>query len=122
MQNAVGSANTLVGIAINDDAVTGQTSAGGYLESNDVKVVYVGLGGSSQPGIISMPWSTYKAFGPSPLANSNIQGTATTDPVLQQQFNIFAQAVDGTSSIALDVLATLEYTVLWYELKDLVTS
>jgi len=121
-QNASGAANTVFGVAINDDTSTTPTSIGQYGEATDVKMVYLGLGQSSGPGVVTMNWNAVKAFGPNPMANTSLLGTPTADPSEQQIFDLFVQAVDQTSSVAVNYLIYIEYYATWFELKDLITS
>lgn len=77
--------------------------------------------GSNNTYVLTKNWSAKKTFGGSILGNDDLQGNATSNPVEQTYFSI---SLGGTSAVDVvcTVDVTIEYTVIWDELKDLASS
>lgn len=106
-----------VGCFINDDQTLTTTSFPAAIEQSIGKYKYVTYNNSS-PSSFSLNWSAKKVFGGSILANTELQGTATTNPLEQQFFTVWAQSLDGTTSISFWVEIVITYITIWKELID----
>lgn len=112
--------STIVGIAKNDDpTVTPATSANLCELSDTVHAVLRGsLYGQKQ---LTQSFSAKGTFGGSVLANDDLQGSASADPLEQTFYTIFVQNPLLESS-TVEVHIVIEYTAVWDELKDLASS
>lgn len=70
----------------------------------------------TDPVILTSEWSARKFFGGDPLANDDLQGTATTDPVEQSIFMLNLQSIGGVSQTYY-VNFEVWYYAIWDELK-----
>lgn len=77
---------------------------------------------NSRPLMLELKWSAQQYFGKSVLANDELQGTATTNPVEQSYFAFGALCTDGVSPLNLRLEVNIEYTAIWKELRDVGTS
>lgn len=108
-----------IGVAQNDDTITGPTSFVAYEESAKVKVVYF----TPEAGLPSRTSMTYSLADTFPFDSSRgLWGAVGVDPTEETIFNVFLQSVDQTSTAAAFIVAKLTYTAVWFELKDLVGS
>lgn len=114
-------ASFVAGLYIDDDttitptniyAVAEQTSA------NYAHVVPLTAGGSTT---LTKSWSATEAFGAGPLANDNLQGSSTANPAEQQHYTLFVQDASGSVAVC-RALVTVEYEVIWDELKNIASS
>lgn len=78
------------------------------------------MSGGSNPMVTfsSQKWNAYDNFGPSPLANSRLIGTATANPTEQQFYSLQLRANDNVTSVGVYVLFEIEYIAVWTELKE----
>lgn len=114
--SAVSGASTF-GLYINDDNSNVSTVAA-CCEQNSA-VFATALANSNNQAIVTKKWNVEDAFGETnPLANTNLQGTASADPTEQQTFAVFfAPYAANTTTCQIEVY--IEYTAVWFELKDL---
>lgn len=110
-----------LGVYINDDATVTPTDFTGRAEHTDSVYKTVGTSGSEETVIVKR-WSAAKNFGPNPLSDPNLQGTAAANPTEIQNFTMFLTPLDGATSCTIDYLVTIEYDACWQELKDIAPS
>jgi len=68
------------------------------------------------PIVFYKDWSARSTFGGDPLANDNLQGTSSSDPVEQSTFALQSD-VPSLASITLSVTVEIIYYAIWDELK-----
>jgi len=115
-----GSSYANFGILINDDATVTPGSLAALAEQSSAKTGILTLV-VSDPQTLTSYWSAVKAFGPNPLANDNLQGSASADPAEQQVWTIWVGNTTATT-VNIAILVEIEYTAVWDELKDLDSS
>jgi len=67
-------------------------------------------------------YSAKQNFGPGAISDPNLQGTAAVNPNEVMAFSISAQAIDLVSTYGTYCFVTIEYDVVWQELKDIGAS
>jgi hypothetical protein len=112
---------TAFGIAINDDTTTTATTFVQYEESSNVKVNYLTFNDSAVRRL-TLKYSPSRQFIGDAKDNRGLWGGIASDPGEETIFNVFLQAVDQVSNSATFCVATVTYTALWFELKDLTSS
>lgn len=71
----------------------------------------------------TLKYSAKKTFGGSVLANALLRGQVGNDPSEESYYFFIIQAYGGdTSTVSYYISVTIEYTAVWFELKDLVES
>ena len=70
---------------------------------------------------MSRSWSAKKFFGGSVLANTNLQGTVSTNPAEQSYYDVGLQSTRG-NTVAVAIRVNIEYTAVWRELKEVAQS
>lgn len=114
-----GTAASIVGVYINDDTTATSATAFAAAEQSSGKVKYIALSSPSGPQqVMRSYWDGVKTFGPSLLANDNMQGSGSADPVEQSLWTVFIQAADSSSTVTATFLAEIEYTAVWKEIID----
>lgn len=109
-----------VGAFINDDTtVTGTIDS---LRENSSVQNRIHQGNTTRPTIFRLKWSAKKTFGGSILGNDDLQGTASSSPLEQSYFSIFADSSGSTNQSQLDVTIEIKYIAVWDELKELASS
>lgn len=116
-----GGANAQVAILINDDTSTtgssldsiGEQSQACYTLANPL---------NTKPFTLTKKWSAKKFFGKDVLANTDLQGTASSNPTEQSYLNVCCQALDKASTCALQFTIMIKYIVVFKELKDMAQS
>lgn len=107
-----------VGVNINDDSsLPGGVDVNTINEQPDSVFRQIAYA-PDKPITITRKWSAKKRFGGSILANTELQGTPTTDPTEQSFFTLYNVAVDGASNVGCWMTVTIEYIAIWKELKD----
>jgi len=109
----------MVGIYTDDDVAT-LTNVSNIIEQGTTK--YLCTGFDQTPKTLTCGWSAKKVFGGSVMADSELQGTATTDPGEAQLFRLFVRSMDGISTAGIWANVTIEYIAVWNELKTIVSS
>lgn len=108
-----------VAVFINDDT-TGPASIGLMAEQTTGQLRQVPVY-PDKSVVITQTWDAAKYFGPSVLANTDLQGTIAANPTEQSIFTLGYQATGGgTTSITIEV--ELEFVTTWKELKDVTAS
>lgn len=101
----------------NDDTSSSAISVGQVSEqtlSSVVKLLPVGQSDSVTTGLT---WSAKKTFGGSVLGNDNLQGTVGANPTEQSYYELrYSDAGAGNSAIL--VIAEVQYTAVFDEIKD----
>jgi len=75
-----------------------------------------------QPVWKTLTFNTKQFFGRSPLSNSELQGTGTSDPTEQSYFFLVADSYGSANQVNITITAEIEYTAIWKELKDPASS
>lgn len=104
-------------VFINDDGTTTSTSLDAVAEQPYAKQMRYFAPGAQQVHTITQKWSARKAFGRGTLANNMLQGSLTTSPTELQMYQLFVQSDDG-ATIPFNVTVTIEYIVVFCELKE----
>lgn len=110
-----------VGLYVNDDATVVPTTRYGLMEvtSGRHKIIS-GYG----PGVqrLRAGWSAKKYFGGSILANTELQGTGTSDPTESSVYTVWCNSETNAqqTSVMLDV--EIRYIAVWKEIKDIDSS
>lgn len=104
---------------LNDDTTT-TPSTDALAEQSGAQTVVIPAGSNNRFTMVQT-WSAKKVFGVDPLAHSRLQGDATADPTEQTIFQISAFQPGGTTQ-SVDVEVTIEYIVVFSELKDIAGS
>lgn len=76
----------------------------------------------TKPIDMTLKWSAKKYFGKDVLANTELQGTSSSNPTEQSYFNFTINTMDGASSCAGKMFVFIEYIVVWKEPKDITAS
>jgi len=109
-----------LGINVNDN--TSHTPLDdGLAEANQSVLTHISAGSLITKQLTSK-WNAKDYFGPSVLANTELQGGAGTNPTEQSYYVIFGQSMNGitTSAVLMDV--EIKYTCVWKELVDIASS
>lgn len=109
------------GIFINDDATVTSGTLTTLLENSLVKSKLMSYG-STKPTILTHKWGVKKYFPGSTMANSELRGTATSDPTEQSTYTIFLCSLDTTTSVTLYAEVEISYIAVWNELKEIAGS
>lgn len=109
------------GIYIEDDSSVVATS---FVIANEQETSVFGQVNNqfNQPTRFTKTWDAVQAFGPNPLANDNLQGSASADPTEQQTFVCYFQDANSAATLTGFGLITVEYDVIWDELKNVTSS
>lgn len=109
---------TKVGFFINDDTSVTSTNVEAVGEQTQGKMYMLPGNGPSKPLTITAKWSAKKMFGKGVLANSTLQGTASSNPSEQSYYVLTIQSADGIATSSVFVDYEIEYIAMWVELKD----
>jgi len=106
---------------INDDTTSVPTDIDNAIEAQQgtYKIMPQGAGDSV---VIYSYWDAVKMFGPSPMANDNLQGTSGANPPEQSFYNIVFGSLDKTNTTSCFITVEIEYTAMWDELRDIASS
>lgn len=118
-QNNTTQYTTKVALWINDDTSTVPTYEA--LSEQSGSKNFIMAAGATTVQTHTMKWSAKKAFGGSILGNTLFRGNATNNPIEQSYYQVSAYQTSA-APIALDVDMTIEYIVVWTELKDIAQS
>jgi len=72
--------------------------------------------------ILCAAWSAKKYFGKGVLANTDLQGTATSSPNEQSFYTLYVQSLDLSTSANHWAIVEIQYIAIWKELKDVAQS
>lgn len=119
--SAVTSNTIRVAATIDDGGALTATSLDTTAENTLGKSVIILPAGNNDVKTRTLYYSAKKTFGKNPLANSNLRGSSTTSPAEQNYF-IIASTGDAVLTTSLIVQVEVQYTVIWFELKDIAGS
>lgn len=109
-----------VSVHVNDDA--NATISNGYAAiERPGSVTKVFNPQVSEPPIIYQSWDAVKSFGANPLANDNLQGSASTNPSEQQHYHVQIYDESGAAT-TVKLMAYIEYDCVWDEFADTTSS
>lgn len=103
---------------IDDDTSQTAQTIDAIAEQNQGQVVLFSGGDNNPPKILTQTWGAVKWFGGDPLANDNLQGSASADPQELSFFNVAVQACDAVSSCNTYINVEIEYLAVFDEIKD----
>lgn len=111
----------VVGCYVNDDTTVSPTILSTFEEQSIAKwrVLNYGL---DKPIIFNMKWSAKKFFAGSILANDNLEGSLTSNPVEQSFYTLFWRDNGYPVSSGLNITVEIDYIVVFHELKDIAGS
>lgn len=101
---------------INDDTST--TGTADALTENKFSKTRVCPANNPSRIVVYNKWSAKSFFGGSILANTELKGTASTDPTEQSVYQLSLRSLDGVSTISVHVLVEITYIAVWKELKE----
>lgn len=90
-------------------------------EQNESQNVILGPGSDSVK-TITLNWSAKKYGGSGLISNPNWIGTAGANPTELFYYNVAVQALDLSTSISVQCVATISYTAVWTEPGDIANS
>lgn len=109
-------------LATNDDGTIGNSSAiWKQIEQTGTRYTTT-CAGQSDAKILRHYYNAEEVFGGDPLANDDLQGTITSNPVEQYYWIIATQPLDMSSTCQCEVVFDIQYTCVWDELKDVPNS
>lgn len=106
---------------VNDDTNVSPT-VDGIMEFKGAKTRLCTGGINPSQIVLTQSWSAKKYFGGSPLANTNLQGTTSSNPIEQSYYNITLRTLDGISTVSVWFQVQIEYIAIWKELKEILIS
>lgn len=114
--------NMNVGIYIDDDANNTFTSSDTVAEQTQATRKLLSPN-ATYPIRLTKKWSAKKYFGGSILANTELQGTSTTNPTEQSYYFIYCQSqTSPTAAYTYNLIVSIEYIAIWKELKEVASS
>lgn len=125
---ATGTNSAIVGVYIEDDTTVTPTTAIGCAEQASAQFRILMVNQTSDQfdttNKISVKWDAKKAFGGDVIDNPNLVAATTANPTEQQFFTIFGQdnSLLGETPFNYIVNAYIEYSVQWFELKNVLES
>lgn len=124
-QFALGAGSTatvcVAGMYIDDDTTSTPATYQGCCEQNSSVYSEITLAPET-PIRMTKSWDAKQAFGGDVMDNDNLQGTSAADPTEQQLWVLFGQDLNVAANFTLYVLVTIEYDVIWDELKNIDSS
>lgn len=111
----------IVTLSVQDDTSATSTNPNQLMEYSDCKMTVVAAG-QQVPAYLKIPWNCQKYFGKSPLANTELQGTISTNPTEGSYYFVNVKSIDGISTGAIYVEVIIYFTAIWKELKDVALS
>lgn len=109
----------------NDDTTVAGTSVIDVAESNSGRIkIAAPDGGGYHPTslMLTSKYSTKKTYGNAQLNNTNIQGSAVSDPAEQTYYTLCYQTGANASNCAWQALVEIDYIAVWTEVKDIASS
>ena len=106
---------------VNDDTTVTGTTPDQISESSQGRMVRHLAAANNNIQKFTLKWSARKYFGAAPLANDELKGTITADPIEQSLFVIGVAAL-GANTVTYMVTTQIEYITVWSELKDIAQS
>lgn len=106
---------------VNDDTTEGNANPAFQAEYQSAKYKMI-VGKPVNPTVKTLRWSARKYFGKSPLANTELQGTSSTNPTEQSYYNIDFVAADLASTVQAFFMVEIEFIAIWKEIIDIAAS
>lgn len=119
---ASNSAGGFVGAYIDDDTTTTNITGISSLVEQSTSRRRVISPASNNTFTFNLKWSAKKTFGGSILANDNLQGSITTDPLEQSFFTLAVQGFGVAPDVSIQYLVEVQYIAVWDELKQVAQS
>lgn len=113
---------SVIGIFLNDDSSVTPTAFYDCGEQRNGTLTFLPKLGAATPKTLRLSFDSKKMFGSDGTTNPNLQGSSGADPTETAVYTIFGQAVDISTAFSVSGTVELEYTVEWFELKDLAAS
>lgn len=109
-----------IGINLNDDttAIVNFNDISEQTQSRIKAIAYT----PEKPVTLTCKYSAKKMYGGSILANADLRCTGTADCSEQAYFVLYSHPLDGSTSVGLYCVVSIEYIAVWRELKDIVGS
>jgi len=101
-------------VCIADDTVA-PTAIYDLIEDSTANNRYI-TATQTEPVVVTKSWTAVGQFGPNPLANDNLQGSTSADPVEQSTY-VLTWGPVGSVTCAVNILVEIEYVAIWDELK-----
>jgi len=109
-----------VSLFVNDDASAGISNNYAAIERPG-SVTKVFNPQISEPPTLYSSWDAVKAFGPSPMANDNLQGSSAASPTETQNYHVVIYD-ESAANTTVKLMAYIEYDCVWDEFADTTTS
>lgn len=103
---------------LNDDA----TVTPSFESTGEQSGAQIGTVDHSSPKKFTLYYSASRVFGPNPVANSNLRGSSTADPSEAYNAYICTEAADTVTAYNTAITTVIEYTVCYFELRDITGS
>lgn len=106
---------------INDDtaSVSGNPPYTAEYGSGQTRLLTPGF---TKPATFVMKWSAAKQFGKAVLANTELQGTPSSNPAEQQYYTFQMTDSSYANNLLFNLYWQIEYIAVWKELKDIAAS
>lgn len=115
--SAVTSVPTRLCACLDDDGSLVPTGIDMVAEQTQAKRIKIIPAGDGKVVSYTLKWSPKKVFGGSILGNSQLKGSASTNPDEQSYFCIVAQA-ESAATISYNLYVEVTYITIWSELID----
>lgn len=113
----------IIGLFMNDTtAALAPTLMSTMIEQTKGKYVTLPFGSTDTTKKLSLNWSARKRFGKSPLANTELGGTSSANPITDPSYVIAIQNPNKTSGTSVEYTVEIEYIAVWLNLKDIAGS
>lgn len=112
---------SIIGLFINDNtSLSGSITPATVWEQSDAKKICTKMIVTAPTDTYSLysSWSARKRFGRSPLTNTDLQGTSSSNPTEQSYYTIVLQSIDASSTASFYVNVQIQYLAVWKELSD----
>lgn len=110
-----------VGILLNDDTSLTGSIFTTLNETTNSKFKYISAGANSTTTLVNN-WSAKKMFGKGTMANVSLTGNISSNPSEQSYFQLYAQALDLSTTFTVYCEVEITYIAIWNELKDISPS
>lgn len=108
-------------VYVNDDTTVTPASPQIAAEQSSAKYGTVLPDGNGTLTLVNR-YSAKQNFGPGAISDPNLQGTVSANPTEVMAFTISGQAIDLVSTWGTYCFVTIEYDVVWQELRDIGAS
>lgn len=112
--------NLLVSVTVDDDGTLPGTGVPDQLENGASFKSYCPSVSEAKP--VYVKWNAKNIFGTNGLINPNLQGDSGHNPLEQTYFNVCVRDLNGVVANNINILARLEYDVIWSERTSLAQS